>query len=362
MSENFANHIWNSLSNPISDTQLKEGNVPEEDLTSLYYAVNNDARLRTYPYQLFHKLVKEKLIESVSPAIVKGARQLGGLLDLSVGAGSLQNWKASKVKDVVGLDMERDNLDRLREQYKKEKTPKPNVEYVWGDMGKLIFPNFEAGNDRFNVELLRKNVKSKFAFDIVSVNSNLWRMFEDEISLRTLLQNVTDNLKVGGYFIGSTLDGKLVFDLMKGAKKPEEGMIGDDLLWKVDKKYTAKTWDGSKPMLGHKVEIYSLQTGVPEEQYLVNVEYMVKLAKDYGLELEEKANYSKLFDEEEFKLMSQSEKTFSFMHTQFKLVKKKDAPDSVYNKLVTMIEKKAKRDVKPKKFVGGGKRLKIKLR
>ena len=321
--------------------------------------MNNESRLKTYPYQLFIKSAKDKLLESVAPA--KGGRMQGALLDL-MGGGSLKNWKDVKLKEVVSLDEKKEDIDRMREQYKKEKTPKPNVEYIWGDVSKLIFPNFEVAMDRFSGEILRKAIKSKFAFDVVSVQNDLWQMFADEITIRTLLKNVTDNLKTGGHFIGSALDGKLIFDMMKGAKKPEEGMIGDDLLWKVDKKYTAKTWDSAKPMTGHKVEIYSAQKGVPEEQYLVNVDYLVKLAKDYGLDLVEKTNYGKLFDGEEYKTMTTSEKTYSFLHTQFTLVKKKDAPDAVYNKLVTMIEKKAKRDAKPKKFVGGSKKLKIKLR
>ena len=64
----------------------------------------------------------------------------------------------------------------------------------------------------------------------------------------------------------------------------------------------------------------------------------------------------------DLKMMSDAEKLFSFLHNECRFVKKHDAPDNVYKKLMDMIEKKRKRDEKGKKFVGGGKKMMLKLR
>ena len=40
--------------------------------------------------------------------------------------------------------------------------------------------------------------------------------FKDEISLRSILQNCNDNLKIGGYLIGTTFDGERIYNALKG--------------------------------------------------------------------------------------------------------------------------------------------------
>lgn len=374
ISENYGNHLWNALTNSISELQLREGNVPEEDLSHLYYAANNTMRLKKYPFQIFHnRVIKDKLIMDVCPSIIKKSGNMeGSLLDLASGnGGDTLKWKLGKLKDVVGIEIVQESVESARSLYRKSKGPKPNITYIWGDSGRLIFPDFDSALDGQNRELMKKTILSKYQFDVVSMQFAIHYLFEDEIKLRTFLQNVSDNLKVGGYFIGTSMDGKRVFDLLKGMKKPVEGMVGDDLLWRIDKKYDVKTWDSKKPMMGHKVEVFVSTIGIPHEEYLVNYEYLVKLCKEYGLEVDFVKGFGDVYGqvmgeggeyESDLKMMSDGEKLFSFLHNEFRFMKKKNAPDSVYKKLMDMIEKKRKKDEKGKKFVGGEKRMVLKLR
>ena len=372
ISENYGNHLWNALSNGITELQLREGNVPEEDLSHLYYAANNSMRLKKYPFQIFHnRVVKDKLIMEASPAIIrKSGKMEGSLLDLAAGSGGdTLKWKLGKLKDVVGIEIVRESVETARDLYRKTKGVKPNITYIWGDSGRLIFPDFEAALDGFNKGLMKKTILSKYMFDIVSMQFAIHYLFEDEIKLRTFLQNVSDNLRIGGYFIGTSMDGKRVFDLLKGVKKPVEGMVGDDLLWRIDKRYDIKTWDSKKPMLGHKVEVFVSTIGIPHEEYLVNYDYLEKLCKEYGLKMEFVRGFGSIYGEYEggeyekdLKMMSDGEKVFSFLHNEFRFVKEKDASDNVYKKLVDMVEKRRKKEEKGKKFVGGEKRMVLKLR
>jgi hypothetical protein len=364
MTESYGNHVWNALTNGITDTQMREGNVPEEDLSHLYYAQNNAVRLKKYPFQIFHnRVVKDKLIMAACPAIIKKSRTMeGSLLDLGAGTGgdSLK-WKLGLLKDIVGIEIVKESVEIARANYLSFKGAKPNTTFIWGDSGKLIFPDYDAALDGYNKGLLKKVILSKNQFDVVSMQFAIHYLFENEIKLRTFLQNVSDNLKIGGYFIGTSMDGSRVVELLRGLKKPAEGIIGDDILWKIEKKYSATMkWDAKKPMLGHKIEVYINTIGIPHEEYLVNYAYLEEILKEYGFELEVIRGFGDIYamgDEEykdDMKAMSDAEKTFSFLHNEFRFKKTKNASDEVYRKLVSMIEKERKKEEKLKSMPGGG--------
>ena len=159
-----------------------------------------------------------------------------------------------------------------------------------------------------------------------------------------------------------------IFELLKGLKKPAEGIIGEDILWKIDKKYSQTVkWDVKKPMLGHKIEVYINTIGIPHEEYLVNYEYLEDILKEYGFELEIIRGFGDIYamgdDEykEDMKAMSDAEKTFSFLHNEFQFKKTKNTSDEVYTKLMNMIQKEKKKEEKLKAMSGGNNKIIMKL-
>lgn len=96
--------------------------------------------------------------------------------------------------------------------------------------------------DTYSRVKMEKTFLSKNQYDIVSLQNAIHYFFEDEILLRSVLQNVSDNLKVGGHFIGTSLDGGMVYKMLE-KDEMKEGKIGDDLLWKITKDYDIKKWD-----------------------------------------------------------------------------------------------------------------------
>jgi hypothetical protein len=57
---------------------------------------------------------------------------------------------------------------------------------------------------------------------------------------------------------------------------------------------------------------------------------------------------------DDMKAMSSAEKTFSFLHNEFRFKKTKNSSDEVYKKLLNMIEKEKKKEEKLKSMPGGG--------
>lgn len=360
MTVNYSNHVWNALTNGITETNLREGTVPDEDLSNAYYA-NNTMRLKKFPFQIFHnRIVKDNLIKNVCPAIIQGSKNLlGSLLDLACGTGGdCAKWKLGMLKTVVGIDYVKENIEAAMTLCKKVRRPKPDITYIWGDSSKLIFPDFDSGMDYQSKEVMKKTFLSKNQYDVVSIQFAIHYMFEDEISVRTLLQNVTDNLKIGGYFIGTSLDGERVYDLL-GDKEKEIGLVGDNLLWSIKKEYEVKKWEKKKLNLGHKIEVFVSTIGIPHKEYLVNYDYLKEIAKEYGLELVSVRGFGEIYDEaveqksewqNDLKNMSAGEKVFSFLHNEFIFAKRKEASDLTYKKLMQLINKKAKKEERLSKF------------
>jgi hypothetical protein len=106
--------------------------------------------------------------------------------------------------------------------------------------------------------------------------------------------------------------------------------------------------------------MYINTIGIPHEEYLVNYAYLEEILKEYGFELEIIRGFGDIYamgDEEykdDMKAMSEAEKTFSFLHNEFRFKKTKNASDEVYIKLVNMIEKEKKKEEKLKSMPGGG--------
>ena len=372
-SETYANHLWNSFLNKITENMLKENDIPEEVVeSSNKYYLDENFRVKKYPFQVFHnRIIKDNLIVSHCPAIIGGLKkQDGSLLDLAVGNGNdMLKWKMGFLKTVIGLDVAKENIESGMEMYKRTKRPKPFAQYIWGNSSKLIFPNFDAAMDGNAKQLMKKSILSKYMFDVVSTQFAIHYFFESEITLRIFLQNVTDNLKVGGYFIGTSFDGRRVFEILKGKKKPVEGFVDEKLLWKISKHYTAKSFNAKKANYGMQIDVFVSSIGISHKEYLVNYEYLAEISKEYGLEMVSITGFGDIYAKtikegknmhlSEIKNMSDSEKEFSFLHNQFIFKKKENASDKVYSKLITLIEKTKKKNDRINKIMNSDKKVKL---
>ena len=126
------------------------------------------------------------------------------------------------------MDIDKDGLREAERRYKDQPKPKPNVYYSWADSTNLIFPDYAAAKDDMSKLRLEEYISTKHSFDVVGMMFALHYMFENETTLKNFLQNVSDNLKVGGHFIGTCFDGERVFNLLKANKGYVEEKDADD--------------------------------------------------------------------------------------------------------------------------------------
>jgi len=316
-----ANSNWRTIHNPITAMMISTGaNLPtglgDED-DDVYYNRKAGKSL-TNPLRDFHnRYVKKSLLNSV-------ARRGDTLIDLAVGkGGDFPKWIGANLKFVFGIDISRDNiqnrLDGACVRYLKNKRQKkntPDALFVVGNSsvnirsGDALYSEKDKqitravfGEGPKDAKALGKGVYKEYGiaqdgFDICSIQFAVHYMFENQETLQNLLRNVSEVTKVGGYFIGTSYDGKAMFNLLKGVKEGES-MTGTgtganevltdsdtlDKLWEVTKRYTRKEFEDNSSCVGYAIDVYQESINKVFREYLVNYDYLTQLLENYGFVL-----------------------------------------------------------------------------
>ena len=144
-------------------------------------------------------------------------------------------------------------------------------------------------------------------FDICSIQFAIHYMFENQNTLQNFLRNVSEVTKVGGYFIGTSYDGKLMFNALRGIKEDESLTImsseqgastaGTDTeqtkIWEVTKRYDRKEFSDNVSCLGYKIDVYQESINKTFSEFLVNYDYLTQLLENYGFVLLKRDELSK---------------------------------------------------------------------
>ena len=370
-SEKIAIDIFRAINEPVSEEMITTGNIPVQEIINQkdakqYYQRSNDKK--RFPYQNFHNLyIKYQLLYLTSPNYIHDYKSgvYGKILDLCCGRGvDINKIKDAKYAEIVGIDKDYKNIKEAQEWYKTMiPSPKPKAFYTRGDTSKLIFPNQDAGESEYEKENLRKCIPTKYIFDTVSLQFCFHYFYENEITLRTAIQNITDNLKIGGFVIGTTFDGMRVHEQFSNGDSIEGKLFDGTVMWKIDKKYPTKkiSFTEKTPHFGKVIDVFIKTIGVVHPEYLVNFNYLDKIMSEYGFskvfikpfsefhqELMEHKNLMNLNDKklETFvqfaENMSEEEKRLSFLYSGFIYKKEKNASDTSFKKLIQLMEKDAK--------------------
>ena len=381
--DNFGNSyqvvldIWKSIINPVTDKMITSGEIPpeSENKVEIVENVKTDNKVETpyaiienkkerLPYQNFHTAyIKKKLLKMVALSSDDEKIGSGNLIDFGVcKGGDLNRWKELGYKKVVGIDSDIKCIEEAINRYENALDNRFNITFLCGDLSKLIFPKQESACELTDTsggivdwkELMKKSLPQKYIFDVVSSQFVIHYFFSDELSIRTYLQNVTDNLKIGGSFMGTTFDGSKIYDFLK-RKTQEVGLKGDETIWKITKLYDKKKFTEGRPNWGMAIDVFVNTIGYYHKEYLVSFKYLEKIGLEYGLELDKIISFSDMWMEgkentegynskivSDIRSMSDIEKKFSFLSSGFIFKKVKNAPDSTYKKIISLQKKENK--------------------
>jgi hypothetical protein len=376
--EKIAKDILKSINNPLTEEIITTGNItvnmsdykktggsknnqPFNDkivdqniLKNVKYTSASEVKKDRLAYQLFHTVyIKDILLKKTSVKV--DSSKSTHLIDFgSSRGGDMNRWNQFGYKTVVGIDLDPDSIRQATDRYVKSKYNKQmfKVSFVCGNLTMLIFPEYECaylgGEFKENMKLA---IPNKYMFDVVSSQFMIHYSFENEINVKAYFQNVVDNLKIGGYFVGTTFDGERLYNDLQKNKVLTGYDQSNEKLWEIKKLYGTKKFNIDKPSTGLKIDVYVKSIGLPHPEYLVNYKYMIDIAESFGLKLIEIRPFSdyweeasKLSDSPKFiNEMTNDEKQFSFYFSSFIFEKVKNVPLS--NKLNNQIKKNSNKNL-----------------
>ena len=394
-----ANANWHSIHYPVSQsiisgiTPISDASIPDiedetvtemmdetvTDIGKVYYKRKSTRSLGEVSYTVvmrqFHNYVKSQLIQYA--ASHSGTNAL--LIDYAVGkAGDLHKWQSSNLQFVLGVDISKDNIENtrdgacvryLREYYKCWDRMRPKCIFLQGNSGLSIRDGaaFDSPEHRDIADAVFGATKpglghavakvagiAKDGFHISSCQFAIHYFFSDAPTLHSFMRNISQCTRIGGFFIGTCLDGEIVFDKLKKTKKGQIGFVYTDergephTLLEIQRKYTQTGFPPNIGSLGYPIRVFQETIGQFITEYLVHFKFLRDIMGKYGFDLVEefdnvRGNGSRLFDvlynnflrtrvkDAAEKKMSDAEKSISFMNRYFIFQKKRD-PDEGYLK------------------------------
>ena len=236
-----------------------------------------------YSMRKFHNQIKRELYNKYTKGIAK-------LLEISVGKfGDLGKIYANDVKSVVGYDIDSVSISEGKRRLEE-------------------YPFDFKKNVCLHVLDLSKNVVSgNKEFDVVSAQFCLPYFFKDQDSFLTVMKTVSNNLKVGGFFMGTMFDGDTV-------NKRLEHSFEDSHFKVVKGKHTGDVFGNAINVCllddQRHAKIYN-----PEDEYVVNFECFTHIMKMNGFTLVE----SNMFKDLHYNRLhlTDTEKDVSFLYRTF---------------------------------------------
>jgi hypothetical protein len=304
------NENWKSIhpSGRITGDMLMTGlGIPEILVSEDVYYNTPSGKMKTEALKNFHNLYVKKLL-------ISGASKQGDtLIDFACGkAGDLSKWIASKLSFVFGVDLSPDNLENRLDgacaRYLKSKKINKHVPYALfvngnsalnikdgtamrNDKAKqvtaAVFGNGPKTADTIGKGVARQYGKGESGFNISSCQFAIHYFFESPDTLKGFLKNVAQCTKLNGYFIGTSYDGKLIFNELKKIKKGDSIQLVDEgkKIWEIIKEYGFDNFDDDSSCINYKIKVYQESINQHIYEYLVNYDYFDRLMDAYGFKL-----------------------------------------------------------------------------
>jgi len=301
------NENWKSIhpTGRITEDMLMTGlNIPDISVSADVYYNTPVGKMKTESLKNFHNLYVKKLL-------ISGASKQGDtLIDFACGkAGDLPKWISAKLSFVFGIDYSKDNLENRLDgacvRYLKSKKTNKHVPYalfahgnsehnirdgtaLLSDKAKqitsAIFGNGPKDADKIGKGVARQYGKGEEGFNVSSCQFAIHYFFKDPDSFRGFLKNVAQCTKLNGYFIGTSYDGKLIFNELKKIKTNEGIQIVDEgkKIWEIIKRYGSDVFDDDSSSIGYQIDVYQESINQYISEYLVNYDYLNRVMESYG--------------------------------------------------------------------------------
>lgn len=316
-----AMNIMSTINNPVTKEHITGKSTPDTETVKMildndtYYSRVDTSRSEIRALREFHNWVKR------SKMYANYTNEGETLLEIACGkGGDMFKWIENKLSMVVGFDINEDNIvnpiNGAYMRYKRE-VCKTNVAAL-GNIPECVFAVKDGSTDwraqleqgdgadntasENNTKILNAlfgadrdppftdfpqrflGCMNKGEFDVVSCQFAVHYFFESEESLDMLCKNVSENLKPGGRFIGTHIDGELLekkFDEHNlGPGDSISGTHADDIIWRITKRY-APVSDEDK--YGKEIDVYVHSIGKTIKEFIANSSTLDETMAKYNM-------------------------------------------------------------------------------
>ena len=320
-----AQSTWKSIHEPVTTSMIRSGNEEplQDELTAVSLIERERAAItkkyadrtapeedmaRVRPLRDFHnQYIKETILYS---SVMKKPNL--GLIDIGMGvAQDIQKWRRVNAGAVLGIDIAGDSINNPNHgayqrlwstMLRNGRQAVLPMAFAVGDASKNMASG-EAGigpEDKVLLQSILGRVRPegvippyienqmasrfKAKADVISCMFATHYFFASKEIFDGFLQNIAENLKVGGYFIGCCFDGEKTFEFLKG-RETRLGQEGETLLWKITKKYDNDEIPAGDEAFGMPVDVEFISIGMPHREFLVPFGLLQEKMRLIGCEL-----------------------------------------------------------------------------
>jgi SAM-dependent methyltransferase len=308
-----ARDIWNLIQNPVSVA----------DITGEKYYTSTAKTVDDSMYRKYHNQIKFSLYQITNK---RKAPKL--LLDIGCGqGGDISKWRRNKFGLVVGVDKVSENIQRAQKRLDKIKSlDREKIHLFAADMSQPVDKTMNNDDiSRFRNLLSRQ--KEDVLFDVVSCQFAIHYFCQSRDTWAGFMRNIHTYLKPEGFFIGTCMNGVRVDSMFRQNGLSEiTGPFG-----RIRKKYKTNTFGYLKVPLGQKIETFIESIGTSNDEYLVDVNWIIQQMKLYNIEVYHpkkhpffefgNASFGDIYDDMKRKVSSidvpKNQQEFSFLNHYF---------------------------------------------
>lgn len=351
-----ANSVWRSISFPIEIEDIvrpegvKDAGAGARDENYFNTSATGE---QTERMRRFHGYVKGTVALGVAVAIANGGTPGGvpagtaaagteanfdvgktvsgadasslRLLDLATGrGGDMYNWMRAGFRQVVGIDLYESAVQlaygRLADdRRRKNARARQQQQYAFVPLDLRKPVDHEAVNGILNPSMRRiaqslwltgtggvyrpdpklRQFEGLAArpFDVCSCMFAIHYFFEDRKTLEVFVDNVDRQLRPGGVFVGTCMDGRAVDEAFVGVEPDSDGIValvgsdgagGGGIAWKIQKLYEGLAFSKgstSPPVFGAEIDVFVDNLGFSTKEYLLDFRAFQEVLESRGIRL-----------------------------------------------------------------------------
>ena len=251
---------------------------------------SHEQRSESYFFNMrkFHNKIKRTLYSQYST-------NSQHILEIGVGkSGDLRKWIDNNIKNVKGYDIDQTSIIEGQRRVKELNSTITNINLYVKDLSKEI-------------------VEGTKNCDVVSAQFCFHYFFQSKQTFDIIMETINNNIKIGGYFMGTLFDGKTIKKLLT---HDSFKLIDQGLRFEITP-LNQLTDD----LFGNKINVFLKDTVLdkPMTEYVVDFTQFTEIMKIHGFELIETHMFNKLYHKQQAykRNLNDIEKKVSFLNRTF---------------------------------------------